>query len=309
MSDTKKAVNLEGLQEKQKKYLEGVSSEVAVNSRGTAGDIVLEPVPEYLSSDSETVYRGKNNSWIVLGKDRPSNRLSGYGGKAHTQCGAIDIVVGRMASKPLSVSNDQKVYVDPDFTKDSARIYLSQKADIDDYFKLADGKIGNVKTRSAIGLKADQLRFIGREGIKFVTGTDRTNSQGADIKEIHGIDIIAGNSDKELQPMVKGKNLEEALAKMVKHLDDLNGIVDSLLMSQMQLNAAVTNHFHISPFYGAPTSPSPTVVAAGTTCALSQLSQVKQSLVAHKTNLVAFKMTYLTPAGQNYISSRYNNVN
>ena len=65
--------------------------------------------------------------------------MSGYGGKANTQAGAIDIVVGRMGNTKNGPQGN--IRVSPDFFKDAARIYISQKSDIDDYFKL----VGNTQ--------------------------------------------------------------------------------------------------------------------------------------------------------------------
>lgn len=304
----KKAIDIDGLPKGQLEKL--AAAEGSVSARGIAGDPLLEPVPEYISTQSETVYSGKNNTWIVLGRDRPGNRLTGYGAKGDTQCGSIDIVVGRGAPKPLAVDkNGDKLFVDPDFRRDAARIYVSQKSDIDDYFKLAAGKVGNSLTRSAIALKADGIRFIAREGIKLITRTDAKNSQGGDVKSIVGIDLIAGNNDEELQPMVKGDNVMECLIHLTNHVDKLNGIVDSLLMAQMKLNESVTHHFHMSPFFGLPTTTSAPVVSSGIKCMMDHLSETKRSLVAHKINLVSFKQTYLSQSGGKFINSRYNNVN
>ena len=66
---------------------------------GIGCETMVEPVPEYDKAPCETVFRGQNNSWIVLGRDRPGNRASGYGGQGHTHCGHIDLVVGRGSSK------------------------------------------------------------------------------------------------------------------------------------------------------------------------------------------------------------------
>ena len=69
------------------------------------------------------------NSWIVMGKDRPAGRDSGHSYQ-ETHNYAIDIVVGRSG---LNVNK-----VDPQFKTDSARIYISQKTDIDTF---EEGKI------------------------------------------------------------------------------------------------------------------------------------------------------------------------
>ena len=118
---------------------------------------------------------------------------------------------------------------------DAARIYISQKTDVDRNFGLARGKVGSPTTKSGIAIKADGVRIVGREGIKLVTRTDRRNSQGGQVQSIVGIDLIAGNDDSDLQPMVKGDSLLSAMDRLVNYVDNLSGIVDSFLMSQMEL--------------------------------------------------------------------------
>lgn len=303
MSD-KPSIAIEGLPQSVRDLLSKADQDVVIQVRGIGNKALLEPVPEFISAECEKVISGKNNTSLVLGRDRPAGRLSGYGGRGDTQAGAIDIVAGRMGYQAKS-----DVYVDPNFKTDAARIYVSQKADIDRYLGLTRGVVGNSKAKSAVALKADGIRLVGREGIKIVTGTDKKNSQGGDVKAVSGIDLIAGNDGDKLQPLVKGDNNAEALNRLVEHVDKLNGIVDSFLTHQMKFNDKLTHHYHLSPFYGMSTSPSYAVAQAGVKCMTDLLQDTKMSLVSHKTNLVMFTNNYLSPAGSKYINSRYNNVN
>ena len=307
----KKAVRQEGIDSVTRQTLSLVPKESKLNSQGIAGDKIVDPVPNFLSTPSEKVLENSNNAFIVLGRDRPGSRLSGYGGKGDTQAGSIDIVAGRMGYEARKVNErDEQLWVDPNFKKDAARIYISQKTDIDKNFGLVDGRVGHSKTKSAIALKADGVRIIAREGIKLVTRTDFKNSQGGKVGTISGIDLIAGNNDEDLQPIVKGDNMVEAMNRLTHHLDKLNGIVDAFLMTQMEFNEAVTSHFHYSPFFAVPTTPAiDVVVPKGIKTLVNQLSKVKRSLVMHKANLATFKITYLNQAGGKYINSRYNSVN
>ncbi len=307
----KKAIDISGLSIKTKKYLNENDSVSSLEEKGIFGDKLYEPVPAYIASPCETVFQGENNSWVVLGRDRPSSRMSGYGGKGDTQCGSIDLVAGRASWMASQVdSEDEQVWVDPNFKIDAARINISQKTDVDDNFKIVDGFVGNAKSKSAIGIKADNVRIVAREGIKLVTGTDTKNSQGANLYSILGIDLIAGNDDTDLQPMVKGNNLIKALEKIVFNVDKLNGIVDSFLMTQMKFNEALTHHYHYSPFFALPTTPAiDVVVPTGIKTMVEQLIKVKRGLINHKINLAGFKINYLSSAGVEYINSRWNNVN
>ena len=216
----------------------------------------------------------------------------------------IDIVVGRMAESPKD-----DVYVDPDFEVDAARIYISQKSDIDSYFGLAKGS-GNSVTRSAIAVKADAVRLISRENIKIVSGIDSKNSQGGNIESAkYGVDIIANNLDSDLQPMVKGNNLVEAMMRLTHHVQKLNAIVDGLLVSQSKLNQEVKDHWHVvNPKFGR-TFPSIPVQAVGQIVNWRLMGKTKTSLRANRVNLKNFEKNYLTQSGRGYINSRYNKVN
>jgi len=305
---------------------------------GTAGE---EPVPAFIQTSTEKVLKNDHNAWIVLGRDRTAGRTSGYGGRGDTQAATIDIVVGRQSANATSYSKKKegkgevtvhKLWANPDFKKDAARIYISQKTDVDANFGLSAGQIGSNPSidmankvvsdnavaaftnytpvpRSAIALKADGIRLIAREGIKLVTRTDTQNSQGGRIQGIQGVDIIAGNDDEDLQPMVKGENLALALERLANHVDGLTGIVDSLCLHQNSLNYAITHHFHFSPFFGKRTTVSPNVQFAGMKASVEMLSQDKRSFGMVKTNLASWRLKYLNPTGKFYINSRYNNVN
>ena len=279
-----------------------------ISKEGCNNTPLREAVPLYNNSTSEVEYQGANNTWIVLGRDRPGNKASGYGGKCHTQCGKIDLVVGRMGAYPKAFDNKgDKLKVENDFIIDSARIYISQKTDIDDNFNLSNGKVGNAMARSAIGVKADHIRLIAREGIKFVTGTDFQNSQGGDVKSVSGIDLIAGNDDRELQPLAKGNNLKIALEALSVLQFDLNSAVHSFLKAQMQLNNQLAGHIH--PYYFGPVYPDPNLQVAVSQTMVQNHNVTFTDLKTHITNLENWRKNYLEKVGDGYILSRYNNVN
>lgn len=324
---TKRSFDVENLDPKITSELSNAPDNVSKHAKGIAGDALLEPIPHFNKANSETVYSGANNTWIVLGRDRPNSKLSGYGGKGHTQAGSIDIVVGRMGAKPQS-----SVYVDPDFLNDAARIYISQKTDVDKNFKLANGKIGPAEAKSAIALKADVLRFIAREGIKLVTGTDPKNSQGGLVDTTFGIDLIAGNmgdpkNDKVLQvipdskqqqlelltdglqPMAKGVNLSFALDQLTTYVDNLSGLMSAFLKSQMEFNSVLGTHFHISPFFGMPTTPSETAASAAINANIALMQDCMIGIQKFKANLVIYKNLHLRPHGKFYINSSFHHLN
>lgn len=283
----------------------------STDASGILCEAMREGVPQYIHAGCEKVIKNSNNSWIVLGRDRPGSRASGYGGKGHSHAGSIDICVGRMGRRAKEREDDgARTVCDPDFVRDSARIYLSQKTDVDTNFNLVSGSMPRSKAKSAIGIKADAVRIIGREGIKLITRTDPENSQAAKADSVYGIDLIAGNDDESLEPLVKGEKLVTALSQLVNHVNKLNGIVDNMLMIQMQFNGALMTHFHQSPLFGLPTSPSIPLIPIGISTMLNHLTQTKMSLVMNKINLQTFKANYITSGhSEKWILSRYNNVN
>lgn len=291
-----------------------------IEGAGFNNDVLTEPIPSYNKAKCETILEGKNNTYIVFGRDRPASRSSGYGGRGATQAGSIDIVVGRMSM----VGPKTNIWVDPNFISDAARIYISQKTDIDSNFGLVKGNVGLSRTRSGIGIKADAVRVIAREGIKLVTGVDGQNSHGGERGSTLGIDLIAGNDDEpethfspdrgfydveRLQPMIKGGNLTEAIKQLVHHVSAQNGLINNFVTSQMEFNAGVMAHVHQGPPISGFSPPSPTLIAPGVITAVRQLALVKSGLWLNKVNLLSYELSYLEPYSQLWICSRYNRTN
>jgi len=303
---TRKAVDYKGL--------ESVPESVPIGLKGVAGSKVLEPRPQYIKADNEKVITDTNGSFIVLGRDRPSHRASGYGNEH--QSARIDMVVGRVtADGPEAFNNNgDALFVDPSFESDAARIYISAKADIDDYFKLKPGTVGKSTTRSAVGIKADAVRIIGREGIKLVTRPEPKNSQGGFIEYAKGIDLIAGNDDTHLQPLVKGGQLIKMLSELIDWLGKLTGIVDGVVLQQIKLNTALSVHTHEGVVIGP--IPKPVKTAPSIDLQLTAPSAISNmvfngaiSLKSQRVNLEMLRKNYLNQYGRGYINSRYNNTN
>lgn len=303
---TRKAIDYSGLRD--------IPEEIPTGLKGVAGSQMLEPRPQYIKADNEKVISDSNGSYIVLGRDRPGSRISGYG---HEQGSSrVDIVVGRVSADGLISynRNGEALYVDNSFEKDAARIYISEKANIDDYFKLRPGSVGMSKARSAIGIKADAVRIVGREGIKLVTRPEPKNSQGGLIEYAKGIDLIAGNDDTKLQPLVKGVDLIKMLNAMIDWMSKLDGIMDGVLLQQMKFNTALMTHTHQGTLLAPVPVPVQTlpsaelaITAPAITTAMTFNGAI--SLKSHRANLEFLRKNYLTPYGRGYICSRYNNTN
>lgn len=305
MTVYRKTKNLTHLSQHRMKRLGRQAGIAACGGQGEDANPLLNPM------DCEREITNSHNASIVLGKDRPGGLCSGFGGRGDTHCGSIDLVAGRMAWRARSHNDEgEKIYVDPNFTVDAARVYISQKTDVDHNFRLAKGSQPYANTRSAVAIKADGVRLIAREGIKLVTGVDKVNSQGTETRIRHyGIDLIAGNDDSDLQPMVKGRNLSRCLYRVWHHIDALAGIVDMFLHSQMQFNASVMSHTHWTAFFGTPVSTSPGVMISGVPTTINQFARVKIGLVAHYKNTAMARANYLYASSTNWINSYYNQTN
>lgn len=305
----KKAYDISLYPQKIIDKLNSVKEELKLAVNGIDGDTIAEPSPQHNRGGNEVVFENENNASIVLGRDRVGKLDSGYGGRGDTQCGAIDLVAGRGIGQKLYDEKGEKIPLDPNFGTDAARIYLSQKCDIDSAFGLAAGSYGKAKTKSAVAIKADDVRIISRENTKIVAGIDKTNSQGGDRRAYYGIELIANNDDKDLQPIVKGENLVEALQEINKQVSDLAGIVETLIRQQTIINSAIMSHTHFSATPGSPTTPSfelmPVIIGA-----ISEMtSKSYTGVVLHKINSAFLKLNYLSKMGQKYINSRFNKAN
>ena len=282
----------------------------------------------YKAAPNEKVIRNEG-AYIVLGTDRPDSDRSGYGAEGATSANSIDIMVGRMASArggkgPPGQSGEDGALVDNSFFADAARIHVSQLTDVDKNFGLAETSAPNSIARSAIGMKADAVRIIGREGIKIVTGrgdgptgTGRggePNSRGGKIVQpAPSIDLIAGNNTGKikvwgglfrpveeidnLQPALKGYITRDSLLELSSVIDDILACIMTLTLSQVQFNSVLG----IDPF-------RPHVPAGSVKATFDQLVFVANNVYQTRTTKAVWEWNYLYPFGYKYICSRNVNI-
>jgi hypothetical protein len=267
---------------------------------------------------------GINNAEIIFGPDRPSGlQESKYIRKGALRAKSIDLVVGRMSSinngkGPAYNRSGDSPEVDNHFGADAARIVISHLTDIDTNFQLADGKTGNIKGRAGIGIKADVVRIIGREGIKIVTGKapfkgmglkGETNSRGTRLVPAPPIELIAGNNTRPnfvlggplglidvvstLQPLVKGENTTYALKELGNIVDEIWSAVFNLGL----VSAAFNSTLGAEPLL---------VITKGTApqAANQVLDSVINSLWHTRFNKSIWEIQYLEEFGHRYICSR-----
>lgn len=290
----KKNVDKSGLGQDFNKREENAPEILTLDSSGIACDVLLEPVPRLVKAACEKVIEGQNNTWIVMGRDRPRSRASGYGGAGHNGAGSIDIVVGRM---PKNTSSE--FFVDPNFVTDAARIHISQKTDIDANFNL-EQKIQKSKSTACagIGIKADAVRIIGRESVKIITGVDPETAGGGENRGRHGIHLISDGNDSDLQPIVLGDNLVKCLEQIIKRIENISGVLSTFFDSQMNYNNAIATHTHTSPYWGITVKSSAPIQPVFSETQMKQLEHSVKGLRNTGLNLTKVFSQYLQPASK-----------
>lgn len=314
---------------------------------GFGGTHLSEEVPAFHSLSCERVIKGQNNTWIVLGRDRPAGKDSGAVGDGATEAGMIDLCVGRLSGLPKQVGLfdqsgmlSKRDLANNDMFSDAARVYITQKGDIDQYFGLAKGSEELPSAdRSAVAVKADHVRIVGRNHIKIVTGRAKVDgagrfgerlSTGGRNERAGKIDLIAGNYTdsrsvkqkgwfrgfehsermKTLQPIPKGENLAEMLTDLISVISDVIGFCKFNSNQINYLNKAIAGHFHpIGAVGPVPVAmPSPILVPI---CAALGATVKTKSTTKHKScnyNLGVVQTNYVSSTGGKYINSSHVNV-
>jgi len=283
-----------------------------------------DPPPEgpiFIPSRAEKIL-GQKDTQIVFGRDRSGNLASGKGAYGPVSGSAtIDMVVGRGAS---GAGTKPGMLIHNNFFSDAARIYISRNTSADKNFDLAPGKVGTINEGSAVVLKADNIRLIGRGGIKIVTGksprttgfgaTGETLSTGKPCPIAAPIDLIAGNNTSiakvkgawgastenipSLQPVVKGKNLEHGLQELINIVGELWSAVFNLGLIQTGFNGVVG----VDPY-------RPWVASAVVPVTNQQLTSVINSLYHTRVKAMFWEIDYLYRYGYKYICSSNVNAN
>jgi len=328
MSNNRKAVDVKGVSPKTLNRYDDLPNEVRdTHFKGVNNSHLVEGKPRYDKAECEIVL---GNGALVFGRDRPGAPWTGYGGSGDTSCESISLTAGRASVQNLGGHIDipgkgqQRIVVDPNNVTDAATLLLSQKTDVDKNYNLSLGNTVNHSfAKSAAVMKADAVRLVSREALKICTRTDKRNSQSGEILGVGGIELIAGNNAADLQPLVKGGNLVEALLGLAEHVDRLSGMLDSFVEYQNDFNNTVTHHTHYLPGnveelsfedvgYFIPgrkgvkveTKPSRPVQDKGMQCAMSLFSSTKTSIFLGRVNTGNYRNKYLKAWGEKFINSR-----
>lgn len=128
-----------------------------------SADLVIESVKPFTKRIGDQVFEGSNDTIIILGTDRAKNGPAGLGdGLGHVNAqnkgvgtGTIHIIAGR--------KNE-----DPDFSQDSAFIYVSKKTDVDENLGLSSVE-SKAEAGPAIVSKSDHIRIVQKKTLKIAT--------------------------------------------------------------------------------------------------------------------------------------------
>jgi len=226
-----------------------------------------EKFPKLETAKCEVVYSGRNNSDIVLGRDRNASLASGNGGSGGTHCGMIDIVVGRLSGIQPDKQECERL-TSPNFAADAARIYLTQRGDIDTYFGIPEGRVTeSTFNSSGVGIKADHTRIIGRQSVRIYAGKmhfeglgrkGELNSKGGEISTGGVIELIAGKR-QTIHPAVRGGHLLTALRSMYELIRQCFAAHHSQSMILTKLMSYLASHTHVGVL--GPVAPDPGLMA------------------------------------------------
>ena len=294
-------------------------------------------------------------SYIIMGKDK-NNKTNDAGNTPHPgksngksyDAASIDLFAGlnSISSHPSvdkaidESGNEETIYLNSDFSKDAARVYISEKSDPDSYFNIraSERSPANAKM-STVTVLSDATRIVGRNSLKMVTGGyNLLNSSNERAATIGGIHLIAGNAPELLQPFVKGENLIDYLKQQNQTIKSLITTLNNIIKFDIvPLWACLSDHIHIATGPGAPVSPPqlmapragsyfmipPGPVATTSTARTSpagapvffDLGYESQSgeldkLLKEKQRITMMQKLYLSPSGNSkYINSKWNMTN
>ena len=243
-----------------------------------------------------------NGSYISMGQiPMGPTETSGYGAIG-LPAESIDLVVGRGAALNKGKGPKKGEALNNNHMSDAARIYICRLTDIDKEFNIESGPtdIRNVTKipRSGIAIKADEVRLVGREGIKIVTGKvftpdggEERNSLGGKILPAPKIDLVAGNNYDNVQGVALGE-------KTINCLTELNEIVGQLWSALFNLSLIQSGYNGV-----VATGTAPWVAGAAVPANLGIYTKVLNSLYQTRTTATMWELNYLSTLGKERIAS------
>ena len=237
------------------------------------------------SSDLSTGCRN-GNAFIILGKDRNGDLATGFGGTKNMPAShAIDLVVGLASSyRNRKKAIGSETQVGKNFYTDAARVYISQRTDLNGYFGVTEGYKKSSDSRhgcSGVGIKADMVLVNGRRNVKIRAGGVHGNDlpRGGE-KMAHGqdapidapkIELLIANMEPE--PAVLGNKLINKLRQMEEQTEQLKSEIVELNTELALLRMQLALHIHGDPI-SALTLPSPDLAIAASVKAPKAINNV-----------------------------------
>jgi len=228
-----------------------------------------EDNPTRFQAESEKIVsRNNSNSYLVFGKDRMGDVMSGFGGKGFPNSNAIDLVVG-MGQTIEGKTQTKNNVVDPNPFVDSARVYISQRTNLDGHFGITEGEIYPLDSQQGVSgaaMKADNVLVLGRRNVKIKAGQSQgeglpaggeKDSLGTRLPDAR-IDLIA---DAPLEPMVRGDKLVECVKGIYSQIQDNRTLIIQLITQLLKLRVALMLHVHPTPGIVS-TFPSPDLIGS-----------------------------------------------
>jgi len=233
------------------------------NIKTDAKSVLIKKINRIGSGLETEIGRG-DNSFIIIGKSREHIPASGpYAISGVVNCDSVDVSVG-LGYIPESVDKDAYNAaitgggLNPSFIYDKARVYLTENSDVDTAFGISNiptmtySTTNQDKPVSAVVVKADVVRTIGRSSIKLITGKlvdcDKSNSDLGDC----GVELISTSGKAALQPMVLGNNLVETLNDIIEHHNVLAKILSNFMLMQLAWDQSIATHMHFNVFPNTP---------------------------------------------------------
>ena len=193
---------------------------------------------------------------IVLTRDNHGHRATGLGGAGATKCEAIDIVAGSLScAKEIKTGETQSR---ANFAEDGARLYLTERGDVNAYFATAKSDTAGVsassKFKSGVGLKSDHTLIIGRERVRILAGVSKYDGGErlvTGVQPAKAIIEIGATSSEVHHPAVLGNNLVKYLKEVNNTLSTLNQKIVSLEIDLLRFKFAMATHQHTGAGVGA----------------------------------------------------------
>jgi len=151
---------------------------------------------------------------------------------------------------------------------------------------------------------ADIVQHRGNEIIELVVGSSNYRSNGSKIGSYAGVHLLKAGKEDNLQSMVLGNNLTEALNDLVRFVNDLSTRIVEIRKDMITMKNFLMAHVHISPgpVPGTPTSPSPDLVVTLGTSVVSDAFEISNG-IANTINLELLKANHLQPFNKSKILS------